>query len=174
MSAMDNLFGKISGLSGHKNVAFVFDPKHYGAVVLTCTPSDVFIVGGTNSPVDSGQNYSFRYRLSGDISQPETELTFLSNATTKLGLLIDMVFAINTHYISQGTLTNLIAGASGGVANFSTLIVRDGIYGGDGSAGGLATTLHLLPSTAENDAVLTLFDTAVSASSCGLKVWPGV
>ena len=174
MSAMDNLLGKISGLSGHKNVAFVFDPKHYVAVVLTCTPSDVLIVGDNNSPVDSGQNYSFRYRLSGDISQPEAELTFLSNATTKLGLLMDMIFAINTYYLSQGGPSNLIAGASGGVANFSTLIVRDGIHGGDGSAGGFATTLHLLPSTAENDAVLTLFDTAVSASSCGLKVWPGV
>ena len=174
MSAIGNLLGKIAGLSGNKNVAFVFDTKQYEPVVLTCTPSDVFIVGGTNSPVDPGQ-YSVRYRLSGEISQPEVELVFVSGAETKLGLFIGMVFAINTHYLDlgQGFNSNLIAGASGGIANFSTLIVRDGIYGGDGSAGGLATTLHLLPSTAENDAVLTLFDSAVSVSSCGLRAWPG-
>lgn len=171
MSAIDDLLGKISGLSGNKNVAFVFDTKQYEPVVLTCTPSDVFIVGGTNSPVDPGQ-YSVGYRLSGEISQPEVELAFVSSAETKLDLLIEMVFAINTHYLGQGGPSNLIAAASGGIANFSTLIVSDGIYGGDGSAGGLATTLHLLPSTAENDAVLTLFDSAVSVSSCGLKAWP--
>lgn len=176
MSAIDNLLGKIAGLSGNKNVAFVFDTKQYEPVVLTCTPSDVLIVGDINDPVDPEQYYSFRYRLSGDISQPEVELTFLSNAPTKSDLFVDMVFAINTHYLDlgQGVNSNLIAGASGGIANFSTLIVRDGIYGGDGSAGGLATTLHLLPSTAENDAVLTLFDSAVSVSSCGYEAWPGV
>ena len=32
MSAIGNLLGKISGLSGNKNIAFVFDPKHYEAV----------------------------------------------------------------------------------------------------------------------------------------------
>ena len=175
MSAIDDLLAKMTGLSGHKNVAFIFDPKQYDTVNLICTPSDCYIVGDINGSVAAGHTYSVTYRLTGDIQQPQAVLTFYSEATTKVGLLIGMVLAINNHFMSQGHLSYLIAGASGGVANFSTLIIRNGIYGGNGSAEGLSTTLRLsITAGAEYDAVATLFGADVSANSCGLQVWPGV
>ena len=175
MSAIEDFLTKMTSLSGHKNVAFIFDPKQYDPVNLICTPSDCYLVGDINGTVATGHTYSVTYRLTGELQQPEAVLTFYSEATTKVGLLVGMVLAINNHYMSQGHLSYLIVGASGGVANFSTLIARDGIHGGDGSAGGVSITLHLsLTTGAEYDAVATLFGSNVSADSCGLKVWPGV
>ena len=175
MTAINSLFDKMQQFVTHENVVFMLDPKQYEPVNLVCTPSDCYLVGDINGPVAAGHTYSVTYRLTGDALQPETTLTFYSEAPTKIGLLVGMVNTINTHFLSQGELSNLIAGASGGTANFSTLIARNGIYGGDGSAGGVSITLHLsLTTGAEYDAVATLFGSDVSADSCGLKVWPGI